>query len=243
MNRMAKLFFLVVPALAAGILIILYFSFNILVKQAVESFGSRLTGTEVHLQRSHISLFSGRGQLKGLTISNPRGFSRQAAFRLGEIRIALALSSVFSSRIFIEEIFINEPEILYEKGGRGSNITAILTHARSLTQTKKPVPASPSPAAGPGSEKYVRIQDFIIKNGKIHMSVAGLDKKLVSIALPDMHVKDIGKEEKKMTAVRVFEVLLGELNRKILWAVTGSSLPFAEEGKKVIEKLKGIFTR
>ena len=56
------------------IVVVLYFGMNLIVKTAIEHFGSRLTGTPVTVQSVEFEPFKGKALVTGLMIGNPKGF-------------------------------------------------------------------------------------------------------------------------------------------------------------------------
>ncbi len=70
-------------------------------------------------------MLSGKGTLTGFLIGNPDGFNTDHVFALGTVRGDVALPSLLSDKIVIEEIYIDGPEVTYEAGLTGSNIGKI----------------------------------------------------------------------------------------------------------------------
>ena len=87
---------------AAGVLLILlalflwfvYASLDSIVQTALETHGSRLTGTRVVVEDVDISPQSGEGTLRGLRIENPVGFSGSDAIRFGEVTLRIDVSTL-----------------------------------------------------------------------------------------------------------------------------------------------------
>ena len=126
MGKLIKFIFIGIPVLIIVVIVVLVFSINSIIKHGVETVGPLALGTDVTLEKVDISLFSGKGQLKGIIIGNPEGFKTESSFKLNEVRLALDVSSLLSEKIIIDEIFIDAPEITYEKSGKGDNFKAIL---------------------------------------------------------------------------------------------------------------------
>jgi len=77
-------------------LFVLYFSLNSIVEKGIKTFAPQVTLTDVTLEKSSISLFSGKGELKGLIIGNPEGFSKNNAVTFETIKVSLDVKSIFS---------------------------------------------------------------------------------------------------------------------------------------------------
>ncbi len=69
------------------VIVYVYSSLDSLIKAAVEKVGSKITQVEVQLDEVEVSITSGQGTLRGLTVGNPEAFETAKAFRLGEISV------------------------------------------------------------------------------------------------------------------------------------------------------------
>jgi hypothetical protein len=243
-----KKILIILPILIIVIVIALSFSLNSIIRSGVETIGPKALGAEVKLQELDISMLNGKGTLNGLFIGNPKGFTTKSAFQLAEVRISLDVKSVFSDRIVINEIFIDGPDITYEKGMKGDNIKALIKNLESFAgaeQKSAPDGAGKEPAK---SETKVQINNFIVKNGKINMSMSVLKGEKLSLALPDIHMKDIGKDKDGTTVSKALEEVFAVLNKNIIKSTAGSfkdiggTLEKAVGGNvgESVNKLKGL---
>ncbi|MBW1797194.1 MAG: AsmA family protein [Deltaproteobacteria bacterium] len=242
MKKLLTILFVILPILIIIAGVGLYFSINWIAKNGVETFGPKLTRTEVRLESSNISLFSGKGSLKGLFIGNPKGFKGESAFKVKEIKVAIDVSSILSDRLIIEEIVVNAPEISYEKGMRSSNIKTILNNVQALAGKSKRE-AKTAGKGGPEEsqrkdEKKVQINNFIVKNGKVNMSATLLKGKNVIVSLGEIHLKNIGAGKDGKTASEVFEEIFGVMNTTISGSVAGLESPYSTKAKQTIEDVK-----
>ena len=73
-------------------------------------------------------------------------------------------------------------------------------------------------AASEESGKKIIINNFIIRNGKINISSVLLGGKIVSVPLPAMHLKDIGKDSDGASPAAVLKEIMGEVD-----AIVGSA--------------------
>ncbi|MBC8414356.1 MAG: hypothetical protein ISR96_08080 [Nitrospira sp.] len=241
-----KKILIAIPLLLIIIILAVGFSLNTIIKRGIETIGPIATGTTISLQKADISLFTGKGQLKNLLIGNPEGFKTDYAFRLNEIRIALDVKSIFSDKIIINEIYINAPDITYEKGGKGDNIKTILANVRSLAGSSGGTSKGKQVKAEAGKDKKIQIGLFTLKNGKVNISVAALNGETISTDLPDITLRNIGKDKDGTTMAKVMEQVLAEVNTNILTSVAG---PLKDIGKTIgrtMEKtvggaIKGLF--
>lgn len=236
---------IIIPVLIILIVVALSFSLNSIIKGGIETIGPKALGADVRIQDVSISLISGKGALKGMFIGNPSGFNTDSAFKLGEVKLALDVKSVFSDRIIIDEVYINAPDITYEKSMKGDNIKALLKNIESFTGAGE--------KTGPGkesakSETKIQINNFIVKNGKINMSVTALKGQNLSLDLPDIHMKDIGKDKEGSSVSKVMKQVFAVVNKNIVKATAGSLTDIGGTVEKTVKgtvgdsmnKIKGL---
>ena len=236
---------IVIPILIIAVIIILSFSIDSIIKSGVETIGSKATGVTVKLQGVDISLFSGMGQIESLFVGNPEGFKAESAFKLNEVRLALNVKSVFSDKIVIDEIYIDAPNITYEKSMKGDNMQAILNNIKAFSGESKGTAQKDTAEKTSKKETKIQINNFILKNGKVNMSITELTGESLSLALPDIHMKDIGKEKEGTTMSKALEQVFVVINKNVVTAVAGSVQSIGKATEKTVEdtvdKLKGLF--
>ena len=171
-----------------------YIAMNInpIIKDSVETYGSEITKVAVKLNEVDISPWSGEGKLAGLTVGNPKGYQTDNAFSLDVVSIKLDTSSVTGDTVIIHEIVIAAPQVTYELGPGGSNIDVIRKNVDSfMGGGGKP---SGEAKSEDGGTKII-IENLIIRDGNISVSAALLQGKKLSVPLPGIHLKDIGKDQ------------------------------------------------
>ena len=193
MNRPAKIGIGIVAALVviiAAVVVVVFVFSGSLIKTAVEEIGSKATQTAVRLNEADVSLTSGAGALRGLTVGNPQGFKTKNAFSLGEISVKLDTGSLGGDPVVIKEIVIAAPQVTYEIAPSGNNIDVIRRNVDAFAGKRKAEErAEPGDDEGP---KLI-IEHLYIRGGKVDVSAAPLEGKTLSAALPDLHLTDIGK--------------------------------------------------
>lgn len=198
--------------------VVAYVALNInpIIKDSVQTYGSRITKVAVNLNEVDISPWSGKGKLSGLTVGNPKGYKTDSAFKLGVVSIDLDVASVTDDTVIIHEIVIAAPEVTYELGPGGSNIDVIRKNIASfLDGGKKSDGGGGQPSGEAESDdggKKIIIENLIIRDGKVSISAALLKGKKLSVKLPDIHLKDIGKDKGGASP--------GEVAEKIMAAVS-----------------------
>lgn len=183
-----------------------------LIKTAVEKYGTEAFQAKVALSSADVSVSSGQGQLKGLTIGNPKGFNTPAAMKLGQIKVTLDPARTTKDVIAIKEILIMKPEVTYEMASGGSNFDVLQKNAQAYAQKM---------GAGGGAKKEEKagegpkliIDNLYIRDGKVGVSHALLKGKEMSAPLPNIHLKDIGKEKKGASPAEVADKIMASVTK------------------------------
>lgn len=218
MKRVAIGLAALIVILIVGVLV-LYSSLGTIITTAVNTKGPGIVQAKVHLNETVIDATSGKGSLHGLVIGNPEGFKTESAFKMDKIQIKLDTDSVTSKTIIINEIEIKAPEITYELGGSGSNIDAIQKNVDAFV--KKHVGTSKSKKKSEAKEGGTRmiIDHVYVKGAKLNLSATLMGGKSMTLALPDIHLKDIGKKEKGVTPGEATKTIIRALNQAVHKAV------------------------
>lgn len=148
-----------------------------LVKAAVERFGPEIVGAPVTVGAAALAPWSGRGAIRSLVIGNPPGFKGARALSVGSVDVKIRLSSLLSDTIVVESVVVREPELFYELGGGGSNLTRLQRNAEGSQ-------GRAAPSSG-GAGKALLIKDLVVTGGKV--GVQG-----VQIPLPGVHLTGLG---------------------------------------------------
>jgi hypothetical protein len=187
-----------------------------LVKMAVNTYGPKITGTELRVDDVGISIFSAEAKLKKFFLGNPTGFKSPSAMKVGSIYVDVDEGSITKDTIIINKVEVVGPEITYEKRGKSDNFRSILNNVQKNMpkgETTKKEPAQ----EGPG--KKLVINDFILKDGKVNLAVAipggALGDKEIKTDLPDIHLTDIGKKKGGASAAEVANEIFAALYGKI----------------------------
>ena len=227
--------------------------FNSMIKAGVEAVGPKITGTIVKLDAVDISPFSGQGRLKGLVVGNPKGFQTESAFKIADAKVKVDQKTALSDKLIIEEILIDGPEITYEGSPSGSNLSKIQENVAAFGKSvgTKEGAESKSEKKDP-TQKKVQINHFIVKNGQVKLSASLLKGKALTVRLPDIHLRDIGKESGGVTVQKAVAEVFAAINKSVLQSVASSgkllekgaeeaAKGLGSEAGKAVEGLKGLF--
>jgi uncharacterized protein involved in outer membrane biogenesis len=183
-----------------------------IIKHVVNAYGPQMTKTEVRLEDVDISIFSGKAKLKDFYLGNPKGFKSPQAMRVGSINVDVDEKSVTGDIIIIDRIEVVGPEITYEKIRGTDNFRTILNNVKASASPGEP---SKKSAGKQGEGKKLLIKDFIMRQGKVNLAVSMVGEKTISASLPDIHLKDVGKEKGGASPAEVFEKIFAALHKQI----------------------------
>jgi hypothetical protein len=223
-----------------------YSSLDSLIKAAVEKVGSKITQVEVQLDEVEVSITSGQGTLRGLTVGNPKGFETENAFRLGEISLKIDVGTVTKDTVVIKEILISAPQVTYELGTGGSNIDVIRRNVAAFMAAQRTGSEGESkPKNGDDEGRKLIIEDLYVRDGKVRVSASMLKGKTLSASIPNIHLTDIGKKKGGATPGEVVDKVIGAIGQGTQKAVAtlnlGKVADVAKEGaakaKAEVEKV------
>jgi len=221
----------------------LYSSLDSLVASAIRKYGPEITGVSVKLSGVSIKPADGTAALRGLVVGNPKGYQTDHALSLGEISMTLDIGSLTRDVILIKQISIIKPEVTYEYASGGSNLDAIQRHVDNYVAEKTGGKGGPKDK-GPG--KKLIIDHVYIKDAKASVSAEILKGKAISVPLPDLHLRDIGRKSNGATAGETAKQVLGAITQSVTQATDSLNLGGAVESVKksaeaVGDKIKELF--
>jgi hypothetical protein len=202
------------------------------IKRGVETYGSQYTKVEVKLSSASLSLFSGTGKLSKFVIGNPKNFKSQSAISMETTSLILKPGSVFADKVVIKSINIQGPEITFEVDLTGNNLRKILSNLEETTgsgEKSTAKSAEPQPAAAKSGKK-LQVDDFLIKDAKIHLSAnTPLGAKSATLALPDIHLTALGQGPEGITGAELGKIILTAIESGAA-KVAATAIPQLESG-------------
>jgi hypothetical protein len=187
------------------------------VKRGVETFGPKLTKVDVKLDGVSISILSGSGSIKGLIVGNPEGYKTSQAISVGSATLALKPTSILGEKVVINKIELLSPEITFEGGFGGNNLSKILANLEETTGGTS-TNAAAEPDEGPNQK--LQVDDFLIRGAKVHVSVTGMGGKTLTVPIPDIHLTDLGTGPDGITAA--------ELTKRVIKAIEQGAIKAAD---------------
>ncbi|HTV41245.1 MAG TPA: hypothetical protein VMF08_11760 [Candidatus Sulfotelmatobacter sp.] len=227
MKRIISTVSLAVIAVIIIALIVIGVCLNHIVKTAVNTYGPRLTQTTVRVDSVDLSLLTGSARVKGLAVGNPEGYKTPHSITAGLIAVGLNPMSVFSRKIVIRSVRVESPDITFEGGLEGNNLSQILDNVNSTGQGGGTL--STNAAATPKSEKKYEVDDLVISGAKVQVIINGIGMSHPQvIPLPNIHLTDMGTGGDGITAA--------DLTRQVLSAISSATLQTVVQTSADLEK-------
>ncbi len=220
--------------LTAGVLWWLHDNAGTLLRDAMQSHGSRMIGAEVTVAEVRLSARSGQGEISGLVIGNPTGFQSPHALKVARISIALDPLTLARDVIHVRRIEVIAPDVSYEQGDGQTNFDALMKNISNSLGTER---------SGSQSSKRLIVDAFDLTNASAAATTRLVAGRTIGITLPDIHLKDIGKDKGGVTPGELGQIIAGAMKRKLSGAhhfdqalkATGDTL------NKAGSAIKGLF--
>lgn len=235
MKKLA-LILIVLVTIVAGALFWLRGNLDGLVKNAISHYGSDMTRASVKVGSVEIRAKDGQGFIRNLRIGNPAGFNTTHALEVGEIEVAIDMASVLRDVVVIHKISIKAPDVIYEKGDAMTNFDALQKNiAAYLGDSKK---------SDSGGKKLI-VEELTITNAKAQASAPFLQGKTVSVPLPDITMRNLGKAKGGLPPGELGQEVVQALKQKLTGAISFDNLSKSVGGavEKATDAIKGLFSK
>lgn len=237
----------IVWSIVAGLLVLVVVTLIIvavfldgIVKKGVETIGPKITGVSINLDEMHISLFTGSARVKGLIVGNPDGYKTTNAVSVGLAEVSVSPLSILSDKIVVRSVHVESPEITFEGGLSENNLGKIMDNINMVSRNGGPAPAQPGGKPKPG--KKIEVDDLFITGAKVHVSLAMLGGKEMTLSLPEIHLTNLGKGNDGLTATDLTRAVFQSITSATVKAVAGAASNVGGDVKKLggagINKLK-----
>ena len=192
-----------------------------IVKTAASVGGPKALGVSVSVEDVKLSPLAGSLVISQVKVGNPQGYSDKDAFAVEKIEIGLDIKSLMSDTILVKKIQIDAPAILFERKDGKSNFDAMLANVKKSSEEEK---AKTEKEKKPG--KKVVIEEFSLNNAKVAYASGLTLGQAVTLPLPSLTLRDIGKASGGATFVEalteILNAMLGGLTN-IVTGVTGAA--------------------
>jgi len=227
---------LVLLAIVAAVAVFL--SLNSMVKQGVVTFGPEVIKAPIQLDGVSISAFSGKGELTGLVVGNPEGFKTPHAVKLATASLQVNPASLLADKIVVQSIKVDAAEITFEGSLGSSNLGKIQENVDAYVASLLGPAGKESKSdqkSAPG--KKLQVDELIISNAKINLSMTILGGKSATVPLPEIKLTNLGQGADGVTPAEVIKVVMKDVMGKTTTAVTGY---LSGAGKALLDGAKGV---
>ena len=214
-------------------IVALVLSLNSIVKNGVIAFGPEVIKAPIQLDGVSISALSGAGEIKGLVIGNPEGFKTPNAVKLGTASLQVKPMSLLGDKIVVQSIKADGAEITFEGSLSGSNLSKIQENVDAYVANLLRPASKDKKSAG----KKLQVDEIVISNAKINLSMTILGGKSATVALPEIKLTNLGQGAVGVTPAEVIKVVLKEVMTNTTGAVGGF---LSGGGKAVLDGAKGV---
>ena len=233
--------FVVLVAVAGVALVILVGNLDTIINGAIEGIGSELLGVPVTVQSVELDLKTGSGQISGLTIANPAGYTATNAFKMDTVRLGLDIGSLQKQPLIINELTVVNPIVELEaKEDGNSNLRTLLDNIKKNSEQTDEKAAEQQPKsedAVPHEPAKLRFKRLSITGVTVNAVVPGKDP--ATLVLPDVAMENVGGTE-GLTPAKVGSLIIGNIIGQSLKASLKKEMTeYVEEATRgMIEKLK-----
>ena len=224
------LFWLVLLLIIA--LMCVYYYLGSIVKEGINRYVPPITGTTASVQSVNLSLLKGQIEVKNLQIGNPKGFSSNDIFSVGDVLVSFEPKSVLTDKIIIKSVVISGTKVSAEMKNLysvDSNISALQNNINKYLGTDMKKPEKKESADKKSSDKKVVIKDLKIKDTSLSLGVSG---QTVTIPLPDIHKTGIGEDKKEKSFAQIFADILNMISLESVKGVATAATDLTKKGLK-----------
>lgn len=173
---------------------------------------------------------SGELVLEGLRIDKPDGFTADDPLTINQIRLRLDTRTLLSDSLTIDRLDLKGLAATIEVGFKGNNIEALRKNTELLLAG---APSTGAPAGGEAdTRRKTLIRDLYTDEGSVKLTSKLLrGKAAIPVALPPLHLQNIGGESSANAFQQVTELLLKSIltnSASLLKSVGGAAGSVAE---------------
>lgn len=190
-----------------------------IVKIAIEEIGSEVLGTTVEVSEVKLELTDGKGQISGIKVMNPNGFSNAAMLELDNMALDLDLSTITGPVYVINNILIDGVKVLAEQRQGTTNFQIVLDNLDRMTTASDE--SAVDPAVDSAQEVLFAIGKFTFENSSAKLVSDQLGE--YALDVPGIGITSLGTKENPLTVEQVGSQALNQLFQQITQAVSSKA--------------------
>ena len=215
-----------------------HFFLDSAVKRGIETIGPKLTKVEIKLDAVHLSVLSGSGKIKGLVVGNPEPYKTPHSISVGTASLSLNPGSLLSDKLVIRSINVEAPEITFEGGLGGNNLSKILANLNESTSGPNGTNvANATPKEQKKANKKLQVDEFTITGAKLTANITDLGGKSFTLPLPPIRLSNLGTGPEGITVTELTKEIISAVEKEAVKAVGSSS---ANIGKAAENLTRGL---
>ncbi len=201
---------LIVAAILFGFV---FSQLNSLVETVIERAGTTITQTAVRVDAVDIALREGKGEITGLSIANPQGFSRSDLLQVGDVGLQLDVASLLTPVKVVEQVYINGVQLRAEqKKVTQTNIQALIENlSASLPATNA---KSSAATAEKSEEDAIRLMIKQLAVGESRLLLETEKWGSRTLTLPAYQQADIGDPNTGLSPEQLGNVIVDTLLKR-----------------------------
>ncbi len=189
-----------------------------IVKTAASVGGPKALGVPVSVGDVKLNVLAGNLTVSQVKVGNPQGYSDKDAFAVDKVEVGLNMRSLMSDTIVVRKIQIDAPAISFESKDGKSNFDAMMANTKKASEEEK---QKTEKEKKPG--KKVVIEEFSLNNAKVSYASGITLGKSITVPLPSLVIRDIGKKSGGATAADALTEVINGILGGLSQAVTGIS--------------------
>ena len=218
-----SIFLLVLVVLLAALYY--FFPLEMVVKKAVNKYGSPVTNTAVNVNGLDVSLSKGTATVHQITVANPENYKTPYAIQLDNVHVGLDVNSLTKDTIIINEIVVDKPVISFEMLSLTQNNIADLINNVNKYSASTASQEESANTEGSSSSKKVIIKKVVVSNGEINGAVTSApDIVSAAVPLPTLTLNNVGENTDGMSIGESIAFILNKLLSSISTTVISSNL-------------------
>ncbi|MEW6542714.1 MAG: hypothetical protein AB1411_03790 [Nitrospirota bacterium] len=241
MKRKWLVVLLVLGLVGLAVLVTLSLWLGSVIKTNIERLVPPMTKTTIRLQAVNLSLLTGCATIKGLVIGNPSGFHAPSSFSVETVRACVAPLSLFLNPLVVTEVSVESPDVTVEGVFSGnSNLNRIRDNVQAYAATGKRAKAAAAQAADAAGSRRILVKEFRLTNGRVSLWVSGgaLGEQRAAIGLPDVHLRDIGKETNGARPEELSAAITTAVHHAVTRAIAEAARPLGKAAESLRESVE-----
>ncbi len=178
-----------------------------LVEAAIESVGPMVTKTEVQVEGVNIKLTEGRGDIYGLEVANPEGYSDRPIIKVGQVGLEIQPGSITEDVIVIREILVDGAVLNAEHQGVSDiNIKTLLDQMRPDSPEEPPQSTTASP------DVRFMVEKLSFTGATLDLRSEELGER--NLTMRDIQLEELGDRQEGLTPAQLTRAILNPLMQR-----------------------------